>query len=57
MRSYLAGLKGFAGIKGIYDFPAVPQRGLSETNVFITRWDPAAKTWAVVSKARGELLQ
>lgn len=53
LRAYLAGLKGFAGVKGIYDFPAVPQRGLSEDNVVITRWDPAAQTWTVVSKSRG----
>ena len=56
LRAYLAGLKGFAGIKGVYDFPAVPQRGLSEDNVVITLWDKQAQTWTIVSKARGEPL-
>ena len=53
LRAYLSGLKGFAGVKGIYDFPALPQRGLSEDNVVITSWNPAAQEWTVVSKSRG----
>lgn len=53
LRTYLSGLKGFAGVKGIYDFAAAPQRGLTEDNVVITRWDPAAQEWTVVSKSRG----
>jgi hypothetical protein len=40
-------------VKGIYDFPAVPQRGLSENNVVITRWDASSQKWTVVSKSRG----
>ncbi len=54
VRAYFAGLKGFAGTKGVYDFPAVPQRGLGEDNVVITRWDREAQNWVVVSKKRGE---
>lgn len=53
VRDYFAALKGFAGTKGTYDFPAVPQRGLGEDNVVITLWDKAAQTWTVASKARG----
>ncbi len=55
LRAHLAGLKGFAGVKGIYDFPAIPQRGLGEQNVVITLWDSAARSWTVVSKPKGEL--
>ena len=53
LRKYLLGLTGFAGINGMYDFKAVPNRGLSESNVVVTRWDPAANTWQVVSKPLG----
>jgi branched-chain amino acid transport system substrate-binding protein len=53
LRSYVAGLKGFAGINGLYDFQKYPQRGLSERNTYVTRWTPDVKTWALVSKAGG----
>jgi branched-chain amino acid transport system substrate-binding protein len=53
LRAYLRDLKGFAGIDGIYDFKAVPNRGLDESNVVVTRWDPAAQTWTVVSDPLG----
>ena len=53
LRAYLRELKGFAGVNGYYDFKAVPNRGLDESNVVVTRWDPAAQTWAVVSDPLG----
>ena len=53
LRAYLRGLKDFAGVNGYYDFKAVPNRGLDESNVVITRWDKAAQTWAVVSDPLG----
>jgi branched-chain amino acid transport system substrate-binding protein len=53
LRGYLRELKGFAGVNGYYDFKAVPNRGLDESNVVVTRWDPAAQTWAVVSDPLG----
>ena len=53
LRAYLRELKGFAGVNGTYDFKAVPNRGLDESNVVVTRWDPAAQTWAVVSDPLG----
>jgi branched-chain amino acid transport system substrate-binding protein len=53
LRAYLSGLKGFGGINGYYDFNAVPNRGLDESNVVVTRWDAAAQTWAVVSDPLG----
>jgi branched-chain amino acid transport system substrate-binding protein len=53
LRAYLSGLKGVAGINGYYDFKAVPNRGLDESNVVVTRWDAAAQTWAVVSDPLG----
>lgn len=56
LRSYLAGLKGFVGVNGPYDFPKVPQRGLDDSNVVVTRWDKSAQSWVPVSKPRGEPL-
>jgi branched-chain amino acid transport system substrate-binding protein len=53
VRTYLSGLKGFAGINGYYDFKAVPNRGLDESNVVVTRWDAAKQTWVVVSDPLG----
>lgn len=53
LRKYLVDLKGFAGINGPYDFKAVPNRGLGESNVVVTRWDPNVKTWVVVSDPMG----
>lgn len=56
VRAYLAESKSIAGVKGIYDFTDVPQRGLDDSNVVVTRWDGAKKDWIIVSKPRGEPL-
>ncbi len=53
VRDYLADLKDYPGVNGIYDFAKVPQRGLSVENAVVTRWDPAANTWQILSKATG----
>lgn len=53
LRDYLANLRGYAGVNGMYDFPRVPQRGLGITNVEVTRWDVQRRTWVVVSKPAG----
>lgn len=57
LRTYLAQLKGFSGLNGTYDFTAVPQRGLADMNVYITKWDAEKKTWVVVSGSGGALLK
>jgi branched-chain amino acid transport system substrate-binding protein len=54
VRDYLAHLKDFAGVNGIYDFTAVPQRGLGGQDSLVTVWSPTDKTWQVVSKPGGE---
>jgi branched-chain amino acid transport system substrate-binding protein len=53
LREYIANLKGFAGVTGRYDFAAVPQRGLGQSSVIITRWDSQKDTWTGVSKPGG----
>jgi branched-chain amino acid transport system substrate-binding protein len=53
LRDYIAKLKGFAGINGIYDFTKVPQRGLDVQDAVMTRWSPDKQTWEMVSKPTG----
>lgn len=57
LRNYLSQLTGFSGLNGVYDFTAVPQRGLADINVYITKWDSDKKTWFVVSDSRGTPLK
>jgi branched-chain amino acid transport system substrate-binding protein len=52
LRTYLSKLEGFVGINGTYNFKAVPNRGLSDANVVITRWDTQKGTWVVASDHR-----
>jgi branched-chain amino acid transport system substrate-binding protein len=53
VRDYIANLKGFAGINGVYDFPKNPQRGLDVQGAIVTLWNPAHQTWELVSKPTG----
>jgi branched-chain amino acid transport system substrate-binding protein len=53
LRDYVSGLKGFAGINGIYDFSKIPQRGLDVQDAIVTLWSPTAQTWQLVSKPTG----
>ncbi len=56
IRAYLAGLRGWSGINGIYDFARVPQRGLNVMNSVVTRWQPDKSAWVIVSKPGGDPL-
>jgi branched-chain amino acid transport system substrate-binding protein len=53
VRNHLVRVQGYYGVNGAYDFKAVPQRGLSDENVVISRWNAPAKTWEVVSRPTG----
>ncbi len=57
LREYLAGLKGWTGINGAYDFPSVPQRGLGSGWVIMVRWDKAKDDWTAVSGPGGAPLR
>ncbi len=57
VRDHIANLTGYVGVNGIYDFKAVPQRGLTVKNALVTRWNPAADTWNVVSQLTGTPVQ
>ena len=49
LRSEIAGLTGFAGVNGTYDFKKTPQRGLTADQALVTHWDATKKTWVPVS--------
>jgi len=53
IRAYIAGLKGFVGINGRYDFSKVPQRGLSAENAYVVRWDGPGDRFVPVSRGGG----
>ena len=45
VRDYIAHLRAFPGIGGLYDFVASPQRGLGLSNAVVVRWDAAKQDW------------
>jgi branched-chain amino acid transport system substrate-binding protein len=54
LRAYLAGLRGFTGATGTYDFRAIPQRGVNwKSSVLMTRWDPAKETFVAAGPLGG----
>jgi branched-chain amino acid transport system substrate-binding protein len=53
IRDYLEQLHDFAGISGVYDFRDGSQRGLSQKDVVIMRWDAAKNNWIAVSELGG----
>jgi branched-chain amino acid transport system substrate-binding protein len=57
LRDYLAGLHGFSGANGTYDFRDGSQRGLTEKNGIMVRWDAARDTWVAISKFGGAPLK
>jgi branched-chain amino acid transport system substrate-binding protein len=56
-RDYLSGLHGFAGANGVYDFRDGSQRGLTQANAIMVRWDAGRDTWIAISKFGGEPLK
>ena len=57
IRAYIAGLTDFAGIDGIYDFKANPERGLGPDSSIVVRYDPEAKSWVWLSQPGGAPLK
>jgi hypothetical protein len=53
IRDYLAGLKNYAGILGIYDFSASPQRGTDINDAVMQRWNGTG--WTTASSFGGAL--
>jgi branched-chain amino acid transport system substrate-binding protein len=53
LRDKIDHMKGVAGVNGPYDFEQVPQRGLSEDAIVVTRWSKPAQGFEIVSEPRG----
>jgi branched-chain amino acid transport system substrate-binding protein len=53
IRDYIANLTDFAGIDGIYDFKANPERGLGAQSSIVVRYDAAGKRWEWMTKPGG----
>lgn len=56
LRKYIANLGDFGGIRGVYDFRG-NQRGLSDKDLVILRWDGEKTTWVAESKFGGTPLR
>jgi branched-chain amino acid transport system substrate-binding protein len=57
IKSYFSQLHGFAGANGVYDFRDGSQRGLTESNGIMVRWDAGRDTWVAISKFGGAPLR
>jgi branched-chain amino acid transport system substrate-binding protein len=57
IKNYLSQLHGFSGANGTYDFRDGSQRGLTEQNGIMVRWDAGHDTWAAISKFGGAPLR
>ena len=55
LQAYIEQLADFPGISGRYNFRDGSQRGLSQKDLVVMRWDDAAKTWTTVSGSGGML--
>ena len=60
LRAWIAGLKDFAGINGVYDFTQFPDRGLSHDTSALVRYEPKGPDgahWEWVSEIGGAPLK
>jgi branched-chain amino acid transport system substrate-binding protein len=55
LHAYIEGLHSWAGIDGIYDFRDQSQRGIGQNALVVYHWENASSTFAVVSRAAGNL--
>jgi branched-chain amino acid transport system substrate-binding protein len=53
IRSYIDSQRSFVGVNGLYNFPGIPQRGINDKSLVMTRWDPAKGSWVAVSGPAG----
>ena len=57
VRDYMANLRGFAALDGIFDFVNVPQRGIDQSNLIVMKWEPKNDGWIAVTRVGGGLLR
>jgi branched-chain amino acid transport system substrate-binding protein len=56
LHTYIEQLRNFPGILGVYDFTVGNQRGLTQKDLTIMRWDKKKDQWIAISKAGGDPL-
>ena len=56
LRDWIDHLQNYAGFSGLYDFRAVPGRGMGAANVVVTRWDQERNTFVWQSEPGGKPL-
>jgi branched-chain amino acid transport system substrate-binding protein len=56
VRDFIAGQTDFPGINGLYNFVAVPQRGLGVDDAIVVRYDPKTPSWVWLSGPGGSPL-
>jgi branched-chain amino acid transport system substrate-binding protein len=54
IQAYIANLHGYPGILGVYDFRTGNQRGLTQGDMTVVRWDAKQSTWLAVSRPGGD---
>jgi branched-chain amino acid transport system substrate-binding protein len=57
IRGYIANLSDFAGVDGLYDFKANPERGLGQNSSIVVRYDANAKAWVWLTQPGGAPLK
>lgn len=57
VQHYIANLTDFAGIDGIYDFQANPERGLGPDSAIVVRYDAKARVWVWLTQPGGAPLK
>ena len=57
IRNYIANLSDFAGVDGLYDFKANPERGLGQNSSIVVRYDANAKAWVWLTQPGGAPLK
>jgi branched-chain amino acid transport system substrate-binding protein len=57
LRDYIANLSDFAGVDGIYNFKANPERGLGPDSATVVRYDTKTKAWMWLTTPGGTPLK
>lgn len=53
IKGFIDRQQSFVGVNGLYDFRAIPNRGIDYRSAIMTRWDPQKAYWFVVSAPGG----
>lgn len=57
LRAYIASLRNFAGIDGVYDFVRIPQRGIDDKNLIVMKYDAQHDTFVAATRVGGAIVK